>query len=788
MQLSNKPDKLVLPFAASGGKNTIPAASQIGIVAGKASLTDGFPPLTRTPLSAGGVPPSGLDMNGILYEMSAVIRWANAGGGYPFDAVFAADANVGGYPKGARVLRSDGLGYWFNTVDNQTVDPEDAGAPAAGWVPDFANGATAVTMTGSNVTLTPLQYGKPVIVVSGALSANLNLIFPAIIGDWTVINATTGAYAITAKTVAGTGAILIPGAQIIVGDGTNVNAIDTFIQPGTGAITRRMLDKARDVISVFDFMTPAQIIDVQSAQRGLDHTAAVAAAINYANAITAYRSAVLEFPVGVYSITPGALPAVACDIYGPRAVLWARSAVEANLLTIGYSALNVNNVQRIKLSALTGFNWQYDTGAGNFVAGTSGTSTTVTISATTVAPKVGQVIKTGVYITSFGSYNGTSGTINISSAQNITPGTTIVSVDRYGVGLGFSGTSGQILDNHIIDIGFIEGFKYGINADCTQGFHVGTNTFNINGLMFNMVGILSLSGNLQFENNIFNITYATGLNTAVYSSSASGEHNVDNIYNFGALEIHRYWQSVAFYSAGIKTNQNVYNVNTLSYSVANIGNWVIQTDGISWGNIYNLPIYDSPANGFNIFCGDDVVNCQGVGNLDTNCPTRSTIYLASGTLPTYTGLRDGDRVIINNAVAGSPAAYVRSGGVWVPETYAELSGTVTLTGTGFTANPTVSAKYKMVNGQVFLYIPQGGISGTSNATTFTITGLPAAIRPTSTHILSAIQMQDAGGTVLGSASINAVGSITFGKGLLGGAWTASGAKALYSTEFSWSLD
>ena len=48
MQLINAPGKLVLPFAASGAKNAIPVASQIGIVAGAASLTDGFPPLTRT--------------------------------------------------------------------------------------------------------------------------------------------------------------------------------------------------------------------------------------------------------------------------------------------------------------------------------------------------------------------------------------------------------------------------------------------------------------------------------------------------------------------------------------------------------------------------------------------------------------------------------------------------------------------------------------------------------------------------------------------------------------------
>lgn len=236
MQLINAPGKLVLPFANAGAKNSIPVASQIGIVAGAASLTDGFPPLTRTPLAAGGVPPSGLDMNGIIYELSAILRWANAGGGYVYDGTFAADSNVGGYPKGARVLRSDGLGYWFNTADNNTTDPESAGtAPAlAGWVPDYTNGVTAVTMTGSNVTLTALQYGKPVIVISGLLTANLNLIFPSIAAEWTVINNTTGPYTVTCKTAAGTG-VVVNSAQAIVGDGTNIySAVNDAIAGNAG--------------------------------------------------------------------------------------------------------------------------------------------------------------------------------------------------------------------------------------------------------------------------------------------------------------------------------------------------------------------------------------------------------------------------------------------------------------------------------------------------------------------------------------------------------------------------
>lgn len=222
MQLTNTPGKLVLPFANAGAKNTIPTASQIGITAGAASLTDGFPPLTRMPIAAGGVPPSGLDMNGILYELSAILRWANAGGGYAYDAAFATDSNVNGYPKGARIMRSDGLGYWFNTVENNTTDPEAAGAAAAGWVPDFTNGVTAVTMTSANVTLTPLQYGKPIIVITGTLTANLNLIFPAIVNEWTVINNTTGAFTITCKTASGTG-IVVKASTKIVCNGVNID-------------------------------------------------------------------------------------------------------------------------------------------------------------------------------------------------------------------------------------------------------------------------------------------------------------------------------------------------------------------------------------------------------------------------------------------------------------------------------------------------------------------------------------------------------------------------------------
>lgn len=118
MQASNAPTKSAVPFANSGAKNTIPVASQIGITPGLASVTDGFPPLTMTPLAAGGVPPYGQDFNGILNFLSSAVRWAQPGGGYVYDAAFATAA--GGYPRGAILLKAGLNGIWVSTAENNT--------------------------------------------------------------------------------------------------------------------------------------------------------------------------------------------------------------------------------------------------------------------------------------------------------------------------------------------------------------------------------------------------------------------------------------------------------------------------------------------------------------------------------------------------------------------------------------------------------------------------------------------------------------------------------------------
>ena len=105
--------------------------SQIGVNAGFASLNDGFPPLTMTPIAAGGVPPFGQDMNGILNQITEIQQWEQAGGGWQFDVNFAAE--IGGYPQGAILNSKVVLGRkWMSIVDNNLTDPDSASA--ANWV------------------------------------------------------------------------------------------------------------------------------------------------------------------------------------------------------------------------------------------------------------------------------------------------------------------------------------------------------------------------------------------------------------------------------------------------------------------------------------------------------------------------------------------------------------------------------------------------------------------------------------------------------------------------------
>ena len=145
-----QPKLLSKPWASDGLKNNIPTERNGGLVQEAATYAEGFPNITMTPISVGGKPPSGKDMNGVLYEISAHTVWQNQGGRYRFDQAFC-DA-IGGYPKGA-VLINDTLDTeYISLVDANTHNP-NSGNNTGKWAIHAGKGLKASTTQAGSTQL-----------------------------------------------------------------------------------------------------------------------------------------------------------------------------------------------------------------------------------------------------------------------------------------------------------------------------------------------------------------------------------------------------------------------------------------------------------------------------------------------------------------------------------------------------------------------------------------------------------------------------------------------------------
>jgi len=163
MQTSDSPSLIPVPFANSGTKNTIPTSASP--TPGLASLETGFPPVTMTPIVAGGIPPAGADFNGILNLVSAASRWAQAGGLYQYNTAFS--TAIGGYPKGALIRSSDGNTVFMSQVENNTVDP--GAGPSANWqalAMVSPKGECRLALSGASLVLSP--FGGNQLYINGA--------------------------------------------------------------------------------------------------------------------------------------------------------------------------------------------------------------------------------------------------------------------------------------------------------------------------------------------------------------------------------------------------------------------------------------------------------------------------------------------------------------------------------------------------------------------------------------------------------------------------------------------
>lgn len=216
------PPLIPQPFAESGDRAAIPDTT---IAVGRASYDLGFPPITMQPKVAGGVPPDGRDMNGILYALSAHAAYVQAGQPFKYDA--AVVAAISGYAVGTLLESTDGTTMWLNVTAGNTTDPDASGA---GWIPLSSYGTSSISgLIGGTRTLTSVEARYNMIVLSGALVANQAIVVPNWLRAWRIVNLTTGSFTTTVRTAAGTG-VTVPQGGYAAAVGVYGNGTDVFLE------------------------------------------------------------------------------------------------------------------------------------------------------------------------------------------------------------------------------------------------------------------------------------------------------------------------------------------------------------------------------------------------------------------------------------------------------------------------------------------------------------------------------------------------------------------------------
>lgn len=89
--------------------------------------------------------------------------------------------------------------------------------------PTGVQGRLAKSMTDADQTLTQAEAANIILAFTGTLTAGRNIVVPDGPQQWTIYNGTSGGFALTVKTSAGSGIAVAAGTRAIVyADGTNV--------------------------------------------------------------------------------------------------------------------------------------------------------------------------------------------------------------------------------------------------------------------------------------------------------------------------------------------------------------------------------------------------------------------------------------------------------------------------------------------------------------------------------------------------------------------------------------
>jgi hypothetical protein len=123
----------------------------------RASFDTAFPAICFQPLTSGGKPPSGKDINGIYYMLSQYALSMQAG-----QAIVMYDAAtvtaIGGYAVNALLAKASGFGYWLNFTPGNTTDPDTGGAGWSSLTPDPVKDLQLALAAGTYNDYTPSGF------------------------------------------------------------------------------------------------------------------------------------------------------------------------------------------------------------------------------------------------------------------------------------------------------------------------------------------------------------------------------------------------------------------------------------------------------------------------------------------------------------------------------------------------------------------------------------------------------------------------------------------------------
>lgn len=143
------------------------------------------------------------------------------------DAILAGTATLTGYAKIASPAFTGNP-----TAPTPALGDDDTSLATTAFVQDTIGGTLSKSVAGgSNVTLTAVEAGNGILYFSGALTANIAVILPALpTRTWLIGNGTTGAFTLTVKTASGTGIVVTQGLYTFVySNGTSIFSAETDI-------------------------------------------------------------------------------------------------------------------------------------------------------------------------------------------------------------------------------------------------------------------------------------------------------------------------------------------------------------------------------------------------------------------------------------------------------------------------------------------------------------------------------------------------------------------------------